>query len=143
RGLLPMSGITSPRKPVANWEQERDAWVAAVQELVAQAEAWSHQKNWSVFRDQKEIREDRIGSYHVPVLTIQSAQGRLMLNPIARFIVGAKGRVDLDVFPSYDSVPIIRTDGGWQFKSDDRPELDQPWAEDSFTRIAAELMSSA
>jgi glycosyltransferase involved in cell wall biosynthesis len=76
---------TLPRTPVENWEQVRDEWVAAVEELVNDVEAWCSQRNWWVHRETKTIAEDRIGSYVVPRLMLQAPIGRLVLDPVSRF----------------------------------------------------------
>src|SRR4051812_12265359 len=103
-----MSQSTLPKTPVPNWEQVRDGWVEAVTHLVGDAERWSLKQDWSVRRVMKTIKEDRLGSYEVPQLLIQSTAGRLLLDPVACYIAGAAGLVDLFLMPSYDSVTIAR-----------------------------------
>ncbi len=129
---------TPPRRPLADWEAKRDEWIAAVEGIVAQAEAWAIGQGWLVHRSQKTITEDQLGTYEVPVLTIQTPNGPLILDPIARFIIGALGRVDLCVFPSYEKVIIARTETGWQFVIKP-PVVDRPWSESAFLDYASQL----
>src|SRR5262245_34097331 len=56
----PMSVDTLPRRPVENWEVVRDEWVAAVERIIDDAEAWAREQPWFVHRDRKTITEDRI-----------------------------------------------------------------------------------
>jgi hypothetical protein len=125
-----------------DWEKQRDDWIEAVEKLCADVQSWSLARGWVVRREQKTLREDRLGAYVVPVLTIQSPQGRLLLNPIARYVVGANGRVDLDAFPSFEAVPIIRTETGWRVASQNEMNLDREWNEASFAEVSTTLMIS-
>ena len=134
-----MQTKTSPRNPVENWESIRDEWVESVEHLASEAEAWASRRKWLVHRDRKTLTEGSIGSYDVPMLVIHCPNGRLILDPVARYISGASGRIDLSVFPSYDTVLIIRTDAGWRLKRIDPPEFERPWSEGDFVEVASEL----
>jgi hypothetical protein len=139
-----MPEVAQPRKPEANWEHERDEWVAAVEQLVADVETWAPRHNWWVHRDQKTITEEPIGSYTAPLLRIQTPQGgRLILDPIARDVIGGEGLVELCVFPSYDYMNIVRTDEGWSFKSSLQEDFHRPWSEEAFLEVAAQLIAKA
>ena len=131
-----------PRRPVENWEAERDEWVAAVERIVDQAEAWTREQPWFVHRDRKTITEDRIGSYEVSVLMIRTPQAPLILDPIARYVGGASGRIDFCVFPSYEYVLVVRTEAAWQFVTNP-PTIDRSWSKEAFLEIAAELAYKA
>jgi hypothetical protein len=138
-----MAQTILPTKAVDNWEGVRDEWVAAVEQLVGEAEVWAHTRDWAVRREAKTIREDRLGQYTVPRLLIHATAGRLLLDPVARYVPGAMGVVDLYVLPSYDAVMISRSDGGWQLHpigADDEP---QPWSEETFVHTALQLLATA
>src|SRR5258707_2173030 len=55
-----MSTATMPAQPVANWEQVRDEWVAAVEQIAREAETWSEKQGLGVLREPKRIDEERI-----------------------------------------------------------------------------------
>ena len=133
---------TVSRPPAENGEAERDEWVAAVEQVISDAEAWATEQKWFVHRDRKTITEDPIGSYEVPVLMIRTPAGRLVLEPGARYVGGATGRIDLSAFPSYEYVLIVRTDAGWHFVINP-PTLDRPWSKEAFLDIATELAKKA
>jgi hypothetical protein len=137
-----MEVSTLPRRPVENWEAVRDEWVAAVERIADDAEAWALEQQWFVHRGRKPITEDRIGFYEVPLLTIQTFSARLIFEPIARYVGGASGRIDFCVFPSYDYVLVVRTEAGWQFVKEP-PTIDHPWSKEAFLEIAAELAYKA
>jgi hypothetical protein len=130
-----MQTQTPPRKPTDDWEAKRDEWVAAIDGLFAEVEAWAKKEEWLVQRTRKTVDEDRLGSYEVPVLTLQTSAGPLILEPIARYIIGAEGRIDLCAFPSFESAIIVRTDGHWRFASVP-PSSDRPWSKEAFLEIA-------
>lgn len=137
-----MPETVQPRKPVENWEQVRDDWVAEVNRLVAEVEAWAGRHGWGTLRDDKAIAEDRIGTYRVPVLLIHTPKGRLLLSPEARYVVGADGLIDLNVYPSFDVlVSIVKAADGWRFKSAENG-LGEPVSEESFARAVRELQNS-
>src|SRR5689334_2637997 len=85
--------------PVANGEAVREEWVAAVQRVITDAEAWATEQHWFVHRGPKTITEGSLGSYEVPSLLIQAPAGRFVLEPMGRFITGATGSIELSVFP--------------------------------------------
>jgi hypothetical protein len=137
-----MQSKTLPLRPAESCEQQRDDWVAAVERVVSDAEAWATEQRWLVHRGPKTITEARLGSYEVPVLLVQAPAGRLVLQPGERYVGGATGRIDLSAFPSYESVLIVRTDAGWYFVVDP-PTLDRPWSKEAFLEIATELAKRA
>ena len=139
-----MSKGTLPRLPVENWEEQRAEWIEAVERLVAEAEAWSAGRGWWIERAAKTVSDDdeRIGIYQVPMLRIQTPTSRLILEPIARFVVGGRGRVDLAVFPSYHSVAIVRRDPGWQLDTGIAGRA-VPWSEEAFFDAALQLAGNA
>jgi hypothetical protein len=134
-----MAKTVKPPKPVENWEQVRDEWVAEVNRFVSQVEAWAERQGWGTLRDEITITESRIGRYQVPALLIHTMKGRLLLSPQARYVIGAEGLMDLDVYPSFDRlISIVKTPKGWQFKSPLRG-LGAVVTETSFVRMVRRL----
>jgi hypothetical protein len=138
--------------PVEDAEAVREEWIAAVEQVISDAEAWATEQHWFVHRSPKTITEDGIGPYEVPTLLIQAPAGRFILEPRGRyiigatgdgrFIVGAAGEIEWSIYPSYESVRIVRDDAGWHF-SIKRPTLDRPWSKEAFLEIATELAKKA
>lgn len=137
-----MSSVALPKTPIENWEQVRDEWISAVDQLLRDAEQWSRKQDWATRRDPKTITEDEngIGVYTVPRLLIHTIDGRLLLDPIARFVVGANGLVELCAMPSYDWARIVRTEKGWQLYTDKPDWVPQPWSEQVFLDTVRELI---
>jgi hypothetical protein len=138
-----MTQTVLPTKAVDNWEGIRDEWVASVEQLVGDAEIWAGKQDWAVRREAKSIREDRLGQYTVPRLLIQATAGRLLLDPVARYVPGVLGVVDLYVLPSYDAVMISRADDGWRLHPIGADDVPQPWSEETFVHTALQLLATA
>jgi hypothetical protein len=131
-----------PRHPVEDGDAQRDEWVAAVEQVVSEAEAWATEQHWFVHRGPKTITEPSIGSYEVPTLLIQAPAGRFVIDPIARYVIGALGEIDFCVHPSYYYVMIVRTEAGWQFENNPRT-TSRPWSKQTFFEVVSELARKA
>jgi hypothetical protein len=132
--------LAEPRRPAENWQQKLDAWIAEVGEIIRQARVWAEKRGWAAREDQKVITEEVIGTYQAPTLLVHTPQGRLLLDPVARYVLGADGRLDFCVMPSYDSVQLVKSDGAWAFYSTSRNDLLLPWSEEAFEKVALELL---
>ena len=86
---------TRPRSPVEDGEAQRNEWVAAVEQVVSDAEAWATEQKWFVHRDRKTITEDPIGSYEVPVLMIRPPLVASSSSRAAASAAESRGRIDL------------------------------------------------
>ncbi len=138
-----MAEAAPPKKPVENWEQVRDEWVAAIEQLVRETEAWAQAQGWATRRDPKTATEYRLGGYTVPRLLIHAPAGRLLLDPIARYVPGALGVVEFCALPSYDSVRLGRTADGWVLHPESEGEAPRPWSEEVFRESGLQLLESA
>jgi hypothetical protein len=140
---LNMEPTTLPKKPIDNWQHVRDEWIAAVQQLIQEVESWAQKQGWAVRREPKKVEEFRIGTYEVPQLLIQLPAGRFLLDPVARFVTGADGLIDLYVLPSYDAVMISRNQDGWFLHPSDQEGPRQTLSEQSFVDTVLQLARAA
>lgn len=131
--------IEKPHHPMENWEAKLDEWLSDVDAMVDQATEWAKARGWSTKVDTKTISEELIGTYEAPRLLIHAPEARFLLDPIAKCVVGAAGRIDFCVIPSYDAVPLVKTDGGWRFLADGSDQRELAWSDESFGQICAEL----
>ena len=93
-------------------------WQRGVETLLSSAEEWSRTAGWATRRSKKQLSELILGEYELPNLLIQSGGARLLLDPIARFVVGAEGMADFYVMPSFGAVMIPFEDGQWHIHID-------------------------
>src|SRR5258707_15644543 len=138
-----MTSSTMPSAPVENWEQIRDTWVADVESLAHDIEQWAAENDWDSKRESKEITEDEIGSYQIPVVRVHTLQGRVYFEPCARFVLGASGRIELSATPSFAQVVMLRTNGSWRFLTEDLQDLNKFWSRDGFKDIVSLLLRQA
>ncbi len=72
----------------------RDPWIAAVRGLADPTSDWARESGWKVQRSEQEVAEEDFGAYLIPVLTMDTPDGRLILEPQAAN-AGGKGRAKL------------------------------------------------
>lgn len=130
------------RGPAGDAEAQRDDWIAAVERVVSDAEAWATEQKWFTHRGPKAITEAPIGTYEVPTLLIQAPAGRFVIDPIARYVIGALGEIDFCVHPSYYYMMIVRTEAGWQIENNPRT-TGRPWSRETFFEVVSELARKA
>ena len=138
-----MASATTPRNPVENWKAVRDEWVDALRLLMDETEGWARRQGWGTTRDEKVLDEDRLGPYTTPQLVIRGPSGRLWLDPVARFVPGVEGLVDLVVLPSGGVELLARTPGGWWLYHEDAEGPKSPWSEATLVDAARRLGTSA
>jgi hypothetical protein len=135
-----MTKTILPQSRMKNWRKVRDAWVAEVEKMADDLERWSADNDWDTKREMKELEEEGLGRYRVPVVRVQTMQGRLYFEPVARFILGAAGRIELTATPSFWQVILLKERGRWQFFDENLKNLRKAWAIDDFQKIAVDLM---
>lgn len=123
-------------------ESRRQLWLGWVDQLIQETKTWAEQEGWSVYLDSKTITEERLGTYPAPVLRIRTAQGELRVEPIALYLVGGEGRVDLEAWPSLNRVRLIRNKEQWEIITDSNVPLRQPWNRNTFVQLAKDLTES-
>src|ERR1044072_4603427 len=95
-------------------EERKSQWIAAVDTLLNQMEAWSVSQGWAVARETKLIHERNSGDYQVPLLRVRLSGGEIHVNPIGFNVIGADGRIDIEAFPSLNRVKLISRQGRWE-----------------------------
>lgn len=124
-------------------EADKSEWLAALDQLLKDCEGWSRHQGWEAKRDAKEITDDFLSRYEAPVLLIHSPQGRLLVDPVARYTVGGEGRVDLCVMPSFESAWMARDGSTWSIQADFGDRSSHPLSEETFIGTAKALIQRA
>jgi hypothetical protein len=60
----------------------------------------------------KKLTESLLGSYDAPQLLIYAEPHLYVLDPVARFVPGAQGAIDVAIQPSYFVTSLYRDDSG-------------------------------
>jgi hypothetical protein len=119
--------------------QEREKWLSELDRLMTEAQAWSSERGWLTERETKSMEEPGIGAYEAPSLNIRRPDAVLLLEPLARDVVGAQGCVDFSVFPSYERVLLLLSDDGWKFAAPEKKSVRGGWSKRSFYKFADDL----
>ena len=129
-----------------NWEHNTGLLADDVQTWAAQEAA---ARSWRVDHEETELAEEVVGgAYRVPVITIHAPQGKLVLEPIARGVLGAQGRVDLYAWPSLFRVMLLHKPLGqgrgleWVVRTDSGLDWPQPWGRETFLTLAEGLLNA-
>lgn len=74
-------------------------WLADIQSFYARVKQWLHEpiseKLLSIKEGVADINEEHLGPYQAPALFISTEWSSVSLVPVARFVVGAQGRIDM------------------------------------------------
>jgi len=122
-------------------EATRDEWIETVRSFCEETAEWSRAQGWEVAWKDAEVTEALLGTYNVPLLIIQTKRGAVMLEPVARCVMGANGRIDLYAYPTLYRVMLLRSarDGRWLIRTDSGIFIKQPWNEETFVSLANDL----
>jgi hypothetical protein len=90
----------------------RREWLERLGTLVEQVKGWAEESGWRTRKIDKALNERRLGDYRVPVLLMEKDTVEVVLNPVARFVPGADGAVDLYMAPAYDDIASLYFEGG-------------------------------
>jgi hypothetical protein len=125
-----------------NWRKLRDTWVAELGHMADDVERWSAQNDWDTLRETRELEEEEIGTYEVPVVRIQTMQGRLYFEPVSWSVCGAEGRIEITAARSFYQVVLVKNNGKWWFADPDEDfkNLRKSWTRQGFTAIAGYLL---
>jgi hypothetical protein len=122
--------------------EELEAWRSLVNDVVREVESWAGERHWAIHREEKQVRESRLGNYTVPVLSVLAPTGRVQVDPVARYVAGGDGRIDLLAWPSLTRMLLIRTGGKWVLKTESGVEWPEGWNQQTFGRLV-ELLNAA
>lgn len=123
----------------------RDQWVEQVTELVEEAGKWAmdaqETRGWKIEHQEYELEEEAVGGlYTVPGLRVSAAEDELRLEPIARGVLHAEGRVDMYAWPSLFRVMLLRKNGKWIARTESGLDWPQEWSRETFLILADGLL---
>jgi hypothetical protein len=115
-------------------------WLDRLNALVGEVEGRAQASGWRTRRIAKTVKGRRPGTYRVPVLLMEKDAVEIVLNPVAGFVPGADGEVDLYVASAYDDIDnLYLEDGRWIVHHGDRPDpVTTEWMMESAPRPCTE-----
>jgi hypothetical protein len=140
--VLRYDGAMSTTEQLLDIEATRREWLAALDALLADVTRWSEEQGWQVEAEEKEIREQRLGAYATRKLTVTTPAGKLVIDPIARSVYVAEGRVDMYAWATYNRVVLERRRGEWVVRTESNIDWPLPWSRETFLDLAGRLLGS-
>ena len=121
----------------------REEWLGAIEALREQVRGWAEAQGWQVDQSEREVLEEQIGTYKVPVLEIDTPRGQVVLEPKGQDLVGARGRVDLYAWPTLYRVMLLRKPGqDWVVRTESGLNWPHPWEQATFVELAEGLLGA-
>lgn len=120
----------------------REEWLHTVLDLKNQIKIWaSQEEGWTFTRhEEREVDEVPLGTYTVEVWRLETPQGEVRLEPVARNFPG-HGIVELYAWPTAYRVRLIQAqDDQWRVLTDSGIYLHQPWDREHFKTLVQDLM---
>ncbi len=128
-------------------------WIARLNDLVDNVEAWAKSLDWSTRRIDKPMKDSITGPYQAPGLLLQKDFTRILIDPISRSTPSSEGRVDIYLMPALDDIVILYYDlGRWNIYdqlSDNEPVPGdgdapaRPLTKETFAEVLAGLTQNA
>ena len=109
-------------------QQQLEFFIQATKILFLDIERWTNKLNLDCKLSPISITEEACGTYSIDKLVIQSKQGGKIVEviPIAAFVLGANGRIDINGI--FDSITIIHLNkGGPSMTQTHHDEDDKPY----------------
>ncbi len=119
-----------------------DQWLIALHELETTISGGAAQEpGWTVTEGETDtIKEDALGAYTAPMLTIHAPDGERRVEPIARNYPGL-GIVELYAWPTAYRVRLIQQKAGeWRVLTASGIFLRQPWDCEHFITLVRDLV---
>ena len=115
-------------------------WLAELDALMTDAEAWATAEGWATHREFKRITESKLGDYTAPSLSVRSPSGgTVYLDPVARHVTAADGLVDLCAWPTLRRLYLVRQGRRWVLKTDSGIPWPQAWSPETFREVVPML----
>jgi hypothetical protein len=114
---------TGEARPAIDSDAVKREWLDRLRTLVDEVKGWAQASGSSTRRIDKSVTERGLGTYRVPVLLMEKDTVEVVLNPVARFVPGANGAVDLYLAPAYDDIASLYLEGDhWVLHYTSRPQ---------------------
>ena|SRR5437016_9627317 len=125
------------------------AWTKDLNTFLEKVEAWARDLGWKTERTSKDVEEEPLGKYSAPVLVVYPSAGkRLTLEPTARIVTGAPGRIDLYAWPTLYRVMLLRKgkdespSDDWDVRTESGYTLPNAFSKELFHDLADQMLAA-
>jgi hypothetical protein len=130
-----LSSLKGALQRVSGWNKELEKLYADIRSWLT---VW--QPPPYITEETKVVVEEPSGPYHVPMLRIERGDKSMAVEPIACWVVGADGSLDLQGPGGPMTLLLMKQDGGWFWVDDRRPYKLQPLTPELFRDLAEACM---
>ncbi len=109
----------------ATHPSDQREWIQTLEKLLGDIERWCRSRGWEASRSTKPLHESRWGQdeYEAPMLAIHSPRGISYIEPVARYVVGADGLVEVYAWPTLRRLVLQRKGETWRSENGRRCAL--------------------
>ncbi len=121
-----------------------DRWRVALMELRSKIRKWLDdplkKKLIELTEFEKELHEDRVGAYKVKGVIVSLGRQRIVFDPVATYVIGAFGRVDV-VGPAAKFTLIRQKDDvHWSLVNPNDPRQFEPFTKETFEQTLLQAL---
>jgi len=116
----------------------KEEWLRQLDDLMADIDRWLEPavgEGLTVTKGTTELIEGGLGTYRVPMRTIEVAGNQVTIVPVARIIVGGHGRVDVKNQRATAYLIFWKPEDRWLIVRERDWERREPLTEESFERL--------
>ena len=129
-------------------QQIREAWIISCSNLMTTISNWlrplQNQQLLEIKSESIPIFEDQLGEYEVVALQVVFLQSEVMkIRPVARFIIGARGRIDISAGGTLLVMVLAKQPDEWVFakRNIQRGEFETwPFNKDTFDEFLSQFL---
>jgi hypothetical protein len=120
----------------------RNTWLEAIKSLYSDIRSWLSEPEREglvkIVDADKAITERLLGTYDAPVLQLFFADQQVVIVPVARYVLGGEGRVDMTLGPR--SFMLLWGEDGWQILPRDKKSSPSALNKDAFSQALQVLL---
>lgn len=126
-----------PQSVIRDWLAQQDALYAQIRYWLTQPE----REGLIRIRDeQKEVQEEPLGRYEAPVLFLETDWETLRVEPVARIVNGAMGRIDMHT-KNQRFILLQNAEQHWYYRREGATHSEGKLYELTFERLLKELLA--
>ena len=131
--------------PEIDVERVRTDWLNLIEATLQEVEEWVKYYGWTTTRSETLVQEDILGANNAPFLTIVTKESEeQVIEPIARMVFGADGRLDFYAYPSLYRVMLLhiprQAPDEWIVRTDSGIDWPGEWNQWTFHDLAQRLL---
>jgi len=129
----------------ANWNKIKEDWITTLDNFLNKIKLWlsepAQENLLTIIETKGGLNEEALGHYSAPMLIIRADKDTIKIIPVGRFVLGAKGRVNMLGYGKKKGFLLV--DEGWIYFHEKRgygEPLGEPLTKELFIRLFMEML---